>query len=147
VTITQRVQSDVAAAAKARDESRLAALRLVLDALKKEAKEAREDLDEKREIAILKRERKRRLEAAEAYRGANRDDSAVREEAEASLIEEYLPEQLSDEELDAIVSDAVGETGAQSAREVGTVMAVVMRRIGDRADGARVSAVVRERLS
>jgi uncharacterized protein YqeY len=145
--ITEQVQSDLAAAAKARDQNRLTALRLVLDALKKEAKEARSDLDEKSEIAVLKRERKRRLEAAGAYREGGRPDRAESEEAEAHLVEEYLPEQLSDDEIAAIVTEAVGETGAQSQREIGTVMAVVMRRIGDRADGARVSAAVREQLS
>jgi uncharacterized protein len=99
VTITERVQSDLTVATKARDQSRVAALRLVLDALKKEAKEARVELDEPREITVLKRERKRRVEAADAYRGGERAELAAKEEAEAAVIDEYLPEQLSDVEL------------------------------------------------
>jgi uncharacterized protein len=96
VTITERVQSDLAAAAKARDQQRLSALRLVLDALRKAAKEAREELSEEAEIGVLKRERKRRSEAAEAYRNGGRVEQAEAEEAEAALIDEYLPEQISD---------------------------------------------------
>jgi uncharacterized protein YqeY len=147
VTITERVQSDLTAATKARDQDRVAALRLVLDALKKEAKEAREQLDEQREIAVLKRERKRRVEAAEAYRGGERVELAAREEAEAAVIDEYLPEQLSDAELEAIVGEVVGETGAESAREIGKVMSAVMPKLEGRADGKRVSEIVRRKLA
>jgi uncharacterized protein YqeY len=146
MTITERVQSDVAIAAKARDQQRLAALRLVLDALKKASKEARGELDEGSEIAVLQRERKRRAEAAAAYREAGRDETAASEDAEAALIDEYLPEQLSDDELDRIVSEALAESGAESAKEMGKVMAAVMPKVGGRADGKRVSALVREKL-
>ena len=146
MTITERVQSDLAAAAKARDQVRLAALRLVLDALRKEAKEARRELDEQQEIAVLKRERKRRAEAAEAYRGGGRAELAEKEEAEGALIDEYLPEQLSDEELEGIVSEALAETGAASAKEMGKVMSAVMAKVGGRADGRRVSELVRSKL-
>jgi len=146
VTITERVQSDLAAAAKARDQARLAALRLVLDSLRKEAKEARRELDEQQEIAVLKRERKRRAEAAEAYRGGGRAELAEKEEAEGVLIDEYLPEQLSDEELEGIVSEALAETGAASAKEMGKVMSAVMAKAGGRADGRRVSELVRSKL-
>ena len=99
MALTQRIQADLAVAAKERDRARVAALRLLLDALNKEAKEARSDLDEQREIAVLKRERKRRAEAAQAYRDAGRDESAAAEEFEAGLIEGYLPEEISEEEL------------------------------------------------
>jgi uncharacterized protein YqeY len=146
MTITDRVQSDLAQAAKARDQQRLAALRLVLDALKKASKEARGELDQQAEIKVLQRERKRRAEAAAAYRDAGREETAAGEEAEAALIDEYLPEQISDEELDQIVGEAVGETGAESAKEIGKVMAAVMPKVGGRADGKRVSALVREKL-
>jgi uncharacterized protein YqeY len=147
VTITKRVQSDLTAATKARDQDRVGALRLVLDALRKEAKEAREELDEQREIAVLKRERKRRVEAADAYRGGQRTKLAAKEEAEAAVIDEYLPEQLSDAELEAIVGETVAETGAESAREIGTVMSAVMPKLGGRADGRRVSEIVRRKLA
>jgi uncharacterized protein YqeY len=145
--ITDRVQSDLTQAAKARDQQRLAALRLVLDALKKASKDARGELDEDAEVAVLKRERKRRAEAAEAYRKAGRADTAAAEEAEAALIDAYLPEQISDQELEQLVSDAVGETGAESAKEIGKVMAAVMPKVGGRADGKRVNELVREKLA
>jgi uncharacterized protein YqeY len=146
VSITERVQSDLTGAAKARDQQRLAALRLVLDALKKAAKDARGELDEQAEIAVLKRERKRRTEAAEAYRAGGRAEPAIAEEAEAAVIDEYLPEQISDQELEALVSAALGETGARSPAEMGRVMAAVMPLVGGRADGKRVSELVREKL-
>lgn len=146
MTITEHVQSDLTAATKARDQDRVAALRLVLDALQKEAKEARAELDEQREITVLKRERKRRVEAAEAYRGGERAELAAREESEAALIDEYLPEQLSDAELETIVGEVVGETGAESAKEIGKVMSAVMPKLEGRADGKRVSEIVRRKL-
>jgi uncharacterized protein YqeY len=147
VSITERIQKDLTTAAKARDRDRLAALRLVLDALNKEAKEARAALDDEREIAVLKRERKRREEAAEAYRKGGRSELAASEEAEAAVIEEYLPEQISDAELEALVADALSETGAASQKEMGKVMSAVMSRAGGRADGRRVSELVRQRLT
>jgi uncharacterized protein len=146
LSITERIQADLTAAAKARDKDRLAALRLVLDALNKEAKEARGTLDEQREVAVLKRERKRRAEAAEAYRKAGRDEPAAAEEAEASVIEQYLPAEISDEELEALIADALSETGAASQKEMGKVMSAVMSRAGGRADGKRVSELVRAKL-
>jgi uncharacterized protein YqeY len=146
-TITDRVQQDMAAAAKAREQQRLSTLRLVLDALKKASKEQREALDEETEIAVLKRERKRRAEAAEAYRAGGRDEQAAAEEAEAALIDAYLPAQMGDEELDSLVTSAVEETGATSPKETGKVMAAVMPKVGGRADGKRVSELVRAKLS
>jgi uncharacterized protein YqeY len=147
LSITERIQADTTAAAKAQDRERLTALRLLLDALNKEAKEARGTLDEQREIAVLKRERKRRGEAAEAYRKAGRSELAASEEAEASMIEAYLPAEISDDELEALVADALSETGAASPREMGKVMSAVMSKAGGRADGRRVSELVRSKLS
>ena len=145
-TITEQVQSQLATAAKAQDKKRLAALRLVLDALKKASKESRTELDEQGEIAVLTRERKRRVEAADAYRNGGRPELAEAEEAEAALIDEYLPEPLSEQELEALVADAVAETGAESPREMGKVMAALMPKLGGRADGKRVSELVRSKL-
>jgi uncharacterized protein len=147
LSLTQRIQADTTAAAKAKDRERLAALRLLVDALNKEAKEARGTLDEQREIAVLKRERKRRAEAAEAYRKGDRPELAAAEEAEARMIEEYLPAEISDSELEALVADALSETGAASQKEMGKVMSAVMAKAGGRADGRRVSELVRSRLS
>jgi uncharacterized protein YqeY len=147
LSITERIQADTTAAAKARDRERLAALRLLLDALNKEAKEARGTLDEQREIAVLKRERKRRGEAAEAYRKGGRSELAASEEGEAAMIEGYLPAEISDEELEALIADALSETGAASPKEMGKVMSAVMSKAGGRADGRRVSELVRSKLA
>jgi len=131
----------VTASLKAGDRERAQALRLIANELQKAAKEGDGD-----EVAVLQRERKRRLEAAEAYREAARQDLADAEEREASIIELYMPAQLSDEELRAIVSDAVAESGASSPKEMGKVMSAVMPQVKGRADGKRVSAVVQELL-
>jgi uncharacterized protein YqeY len=147
VSITEQLQSDATAAAKARDQQRLSALRLVVDALKKEAKEARRELDEQAEIAVLQRERKRRVEAAEAYRKGGRVELADKEEAEAELIDAYLPEQLSDADLESLVDGAVAETGAASPKEMGKVMSALMPKVAGRADGKRVSEIVRRKLA
>ena len=127
---------------KAGERERVHALRLVADALQKAAKDNGGD-----EVEVLQRERKRRLEAAEAYRDGGRADAAEAEEREAELIASYLPEQLSDEELNAIVGDAVAESGATSPQEMGKVMALVMPQVKGRADGKRVSAAVKEMLT
>ena len=113
--------------------------------LQKAAKDARDA--EYDEIAVLQRERKRRMESAEAYRDAGRDDLAGAEEREAQVIDEYLPEQMPEDELRKIVQDAIAEAGATSQRDMGKVMSAVMPQVKGRADGKRVSAVVQEVLS
>jgi uncharacterized protein YqeY len=135
------VQSDVTASLKAGDREKANALRLVVSELQKAAKEGKTD-----EVEVLQRERKRRIEAAEAYREAAREDLAAGEEREAAIIEAYMPEQLSDEELRAIVGDAVAQSGASSPKEMGKVMSAVMPQVKGRADGKRVSAIVQEVL-
>jgi uncharacterized protein YqeY len=141
----ERVQADTTAALKAGDRERAQALRLITNELQKAVKEARDGAAD--EAAVLQRERKRRLEAAEAYREAGREDLAASEEREAAIIEDYLPEQLSDDELHAIVGDAVAESGASSPKEMGKVMSLVMARVQGRADGKRVSQLVKEKLT
>jgi uncharacterized protein len=136
------VKSDVTASLKAGDREKANALRLIVNELQKAAKEGGGD-----EVSVLQRERKRRLEAAEAYRDAERTDLAEAEEREASIIETYLPEQISDEELRAIVADVVAESGASSPREMGKVMSAVMPQVKGRADGRRVSDLVKELLT
>jgi uncharacterized protein YqeY len=143
VSLTEQIRSDATAAAKAQDRPKVATLRLLVDALQK----ARSDLDEQGEIAVLKRERKRRAEAADAYRKGGRDDAAQAEEAEAAIIDAYLPEQIGDDELQQLVADAVAETGAQSPKEMGKVMSAVMAKAQGRADGRRVSELVKEQLA
>jgi uncharacterized protein YqeY len=141
VTVADQVKDDMTAAMKAGEKDRAGALRLVLSSLQLAVKEGEDD-----EVAVLRRERKRRLDAAEQYREGKRDDLAGKEEDEAELIAGYLPAELSDEELDAIVADAVSEAGATDVEEMGKVMSVAMPKVGGRADGKRVSAKVREAL-
>jgi uncharacterized protein YqeY len=141
VTVLEQVQSDVRTAMKARDRERAAALRMVVDVLQQDAKLGKGD-----EVAVLQRERKKRVEAAEAYEGAGRTEQATAERFEAELIEKYLPQQLSDEELSALVDAAVAESGAGSVKDMGQVMSALMPKVGGRADGKRVSAAVREKL-
>jgi uncharacterized protein len=129
---------------RARDRDRVGTLRMLASELQKASKEAGGETDE---AAVLQRERKRRLEAADAYGEAGRDDLAASERREAEVVEEYLPQQLSDEELGAIVGDAVAESGAASPREMGRVMSLVMPRVEGRADGSRVSSAVRQKLT
>jgi uncharacterized protein YqeY len=143
VSLIDQVKSDTAVALKSGDKERVQALRLITNELQKAAKE-QSDGDE---TAVLQRERKRRLEAAQAYADAGRQDLAEGERREAAIIEEYMPEQLSDEELHAIVGDAVAESGAASPQDMGKVMSLVMPQVQGRADGKRVSAVVREKLT
>jgi uncharacterized protein len=140
--LIEQVQHDVNAALKAGERDRVHALRLIASELQKAAKEGGDD-----EVAVLQRERKRRLEAAEAYREGGRQEAATAEEREAEIIASYMPEQISDEELGAIVGDAVAESGASSPQEMGKVMSLVMPKVKGRADGKRVSAVVREKLA
>jgi uncharacterized protein YqeY len=140
-TILERVQADTREAMKAGDRNRVGALRMVANALQQDAKMGDGD-----EVAVLQRERKKRLEAAEAFREGGRADAADSEEAEARAIEDYLPEQLSDDELAGIVDSGIEESGAKSAKEMGKVMSIVMPKVGGRADGKRVSQAVRERL-
>jgi len=129
-------------AMKAGEKERVGALRLVLSELQKDAKEGPGD-----ELAVLRRERKRRLDAASQFRDGGRPELAAQEESEARIIAGYLPAELDDRELDAIVAAAIAETGAASAKDMGQVMKAVMAKAGGRADGKRASARVREALS
>ena len=140
--IAERIKSDVASAMKAGERDRVTALRLVLSELQKDEKEGARD-----ELAVLRRERKRRREAAEAYREAAREDLADAEDFEAQLIEHYLPADVSDEELDELVRRAVAETGAESPRDMGKVIKHVMAAADGRADGRRVSTKAKEALT
>ena len=130
------------ASLKAGDRERANALRLIVNELQKAAKEGKAD-----EVEVLQRERKRRLEAAEAYRDGGAADRAEAEEREAEIIASYMPEPISDEELTAIVGDAIAESGATSPKEMGQVMALVMPQVKGRADGKRVSNAVKEKLT
>lgn len=141
MSVTDTVKTDLTTAMKAGEKDRVGTLRLVLSELQKDAKEGSGD-----ELAVLRRERKRRLEAAKAFREGDRPELADAEEAEAVVIEAYLPAELSDEDLRAIVDGAVAETGATSPKDMGAVMKAAMPKVAGRADGKRVSGLVQEAL-
>jgi uncharacterized protein len=126
---------------KGGERDKVGALRMIANALQQEAKAGDAD-----DVAVLRRERKRRLEAAEAYRNGGSVDRADAEEAEARLIETYLPAEISDDELGQLVADAVAQSGAEGPQDMGKVMGDVMPKVDGRADGKRVSDAVRERL-
>jgi uncharacterized protein len=142
MSIADSVKQDLTTAMKAGEKERVGALRLVLSELQKAAKDGNDD-----EQAILRRERKRRLESATAFRDAGRVELAEGEEAEAAVIQAYLPAELGDDELRAIVAAAIAETGASSPKDIGGVMKAAMEKTGGRADGKRVSALAREALA
>ncbi len=142
VTLADDVKNDLTTAMKAGDKTKVGALRLVLSELQKDAKAGGDD-----ELGVLRRERKRRLESAQAFRDGGRPELATTEEAEAELISAYLPADMSESELDAIVAAAIADTGASEAKDMGAVMKAVMGPVAGRADGKRVSARVREALS
>ena len=142
MSVAEQIRDDAREAMKAGDRRRSSALRMIQDVLQQDAKLGKGD-----EIAVLQRERKKRLEAAEAYSGAGRTDQAEAESFEAELIAGYLPAQLSDEELDAMVAEAIEATGAESPKQMGQVMGVLKEKVAGRADGKRVSTAVKEQLA
>ena len=138
---------DVKEATLARDAERRDALRLILASLRSAEKELQRPLSEDEELQVLQRERKRRTEAAEAFRAGGREEQAAKEEVELAILEEFMPAPLSEDDLERIVDDAIAETGATNIRDMGRVMADVMPQIAGRADGSAVSQLVREKLA
>jgi uncharacterized protein YqeY len=147
MSLVARIEDELKAARLARDEDRRDALSLVLNALRVSEKELQRPLSDEEELQVLQRERKRRVEAAEAFRAGGREEQAEDEEYELSVLEEFMPEQLSEEELEEIVDDVISEVGATSIRDMGRVMAGVMHQVSGRADGSLVSQLVKEKLA
>jgi uncharacterized protein len=147
VSLIEEIEQELKDAMRAREAVRTAALRLTLAALRAAEKELGRPLKEDEELQVLQRERKRRAEAAEAFRAGGREEQAQQEEQELEVIEEFMPEPLAEEELERIVDDAIAETGATSLRDLGRVMADVMPQVAGRADGSAVSQLVREKLA
>ena len=147
MSLIARLEGELEQAMKERDAERRDALRLILSSLRSAEKELQRPLHDEEELQVLQRERKRRTEAAEAFREAGRDERAESEERELAVLEEFMPAPLSEEELEEIVDDAIAETGATSIRDLGRVMADVMPQIAGRADGSAVSQLVREKLA
>ena len=147
MTLIEELGDDVKDAMRAGDTARRDALRLILASLKSAEKDLLRPLSEEEELQVLQRERKKRIEAAEAFRGGGREEQAAKEEAELAVLEEFMPEPLTEEELERIVDDAIAENGATSMRDMGRVMKDVMPQISGRADGAAVSQMLREKLA
>jgi uncharacterized protein len=147
MSLIARLEDELKQAMVARDEPRRDALRLILSSLRSAEKELQRPLHDDEELQVLQRERKRRIEAAEAFRGGGREEQAQREEEELAVLEEFMPAPLSEEELEEIIDDAIAEVGATSIRDLGRVMADVMPQVSGRADGSVVSQLVREKLA
>ncbi|HEY1315993.1 MAG TPA: GatB/YqeY domain-containing protein [Gaiella sp.] len=147
MTLIADIESELKEARLARDDQRRDALALVLNALRTAQKELRRELSEDESLQVLQRERKKRAEAMEAYDAAGREEQADREEFELDVIEEFMPEPLSEDDLEEIVDNVIAEVGATSIRDLGRVMADVMPQVSGRADGSTVSQLVREKLA
>ena len=147
MTLITQIEEDVKQATLARNAGRRDALRLILASLRSAEKDLQRPLSDDEELQVLQRERKRRIEAAEAFHAAGRDQQAAKEEDELAILEEFMPAPLTEEELESIVDDAIAENKATSIRDMGRVMADVMPQIAGRADGSAVSQLVREKLA
>jgi len=147
MTLIAELEEEVRDAMRAHDNERRDALRLIVSSLKSAEKELLRPLSDDEALQVLQRERKKRVEAAEAFRSAGREEQAAKEEAELEILEEFMPEPLSEDELERIVDDAIAENKATSMRDMGRVMADVMPQIAGRADGSAVSQLVREKLA
>jgi hypothetical protein len=147
MSLIARIESELKEAMAARDADRRDTLRLILTSLRGAEKELQRPLHDDEELQVLQRERKRRTEAAEAFRTGGREEQAQAEEQELAVLQEFMPEPLLEEELEEIVDDAIAEVGATSMRDIGRVMADVMPQVAGRADGSAVSQLVREKLA
>ncbi len=147
MSLIARLEGELKDAMAARDADRRDTLRLILASLRSAEKELQRPLHDDEELQVLQRERKKRTEAAEAFRAGGREEQAEGEERELAVLEEFMPEPLSEDELEEIVDDVIAEVGATSMRDIGRVMADVMPQVAGRADGSAVSQLVREKLA
>ena len=147
VDLVSTIENELKEARLARDDERRDALALILSSLKSAEKELQRPLSEDEELQVLQRERKKRVEAFEAFEAAGREEQADKEDFELEVLEEFMPDPLSEDELDEIVDDVIAEVGATSLRDIGRVMADVMPRVSGKADGSAVSQIVREKLA
>jgi uncharacterized protein YqeY len=147
MSLIERMEEELKQARLAREDERRDALSLLLSSLRSAEKDLQRPLAEDEELQVLQRERKKRVEAAEAFRAGDREESALKEDSELAILEEFMPPQLSEDELEDIVDDVIAEVGATSLRQLGRVMADVMPQVAGRADGSVVSQLVREKLA
>ena len=136
MSLIQRLEDELKEAMRERDADRRDALRLILNSLRSAEKDLQRSLNDQEELQVLQRERKRRVEAEEAFRAAGREEQADAEDYELEVLEEFMPEPLSEDELEEIIDDAIAENGATSLRDLGRVMADVMPQVAGRADGS-----------
>ena len=147
MTLITEIESQLTDAMREGDAARRDTLRLVLSSLRSAEKDLQRPLSDEEELQVLQRERKKRIEASEAFRSAGREEQAAKEEDELDVLEEFMPEPISEEELESIVDDVIAEVGATSMRDIGRVMADVMPQVAGRTDGSAVSQLVREKLA
>ena len=147
MSLIARIENELKEAMQKRDAERRDALRLILAALRSAEKELQRPLHDDEELQVLQRERKRRIEAADAFRAGGREEQAEDEEYELEILEEFMPEPLSEDEIVEIIDDVISEVGATSIRDMGRVMAGVMHQVSGRADGSTVSQLVKEKLA
>jgi hypothetical protein len=147
MSLIARIEEELREARRERDNERRDALSLILAQLRSAEKELQRPLADDEELQVLQRERKKRVEAAEAFRAGDREEQAQGEERELEVLEEFMPEPLSEEDIESIIDDAIAECGATSMRDLGRVMADVMPQVAGRADGSAVSQLVREKLA
>jgi uncharacterized protein YqeY len=147
VELIGTIENELKQARLAREDDRRDALILILSSLRSAEKELQRPLSEDEELQVLQRERKKRVEAFEAFEAAGREEQADKEDFELEVLEEFMPDPLSEDELDEIVDDVIAEVGATSLRDIGRVMADVMPRVSGKADGSAVSQIVREKLA
>jgi len=147
MSLIGRLEDELREAMLARENERRDALRLILSSLRSAEKDLQRELSDDEELQVLQRERKKRIEAAEAFESAGRAEQAAKEEEELAILGEFMPEPLEEEDLERIVDDAIAENKATSMRDMGRVMADVMPQIAGRADGSAVSQLVREKLA
>ncbi len=147
MSVLARLEDEIKDAMRARDNTRRDALRLILSSLRSAEKELQRPLSDEEELQVLQRERKKRHEAADAFRAGGREESALKEDEELAILQEFMPEPLADEEIERIVDDSIAENKATNMRDMGRVMADVMPQIAGRADGSAVSQIVREKLA
>jgi uncharacterized protein YqeY len=147
MSLVAEIETELKAAMLGQQAVRRDALRLILSSLRSAEKELQRALSNDEELQVLQRERKRRVEAIEAFRAAGREEQTTKEEQELDVLQEFMPEPLSEEALEAIIDGVIAEVGATSLREIGRVMADVMPQVSGRVDGGTVSQIVKEKLA
>ena len=147
MTLITEIESQLTDAMREGDAARRDTLRLILSSLRSAEKELQRELHDDEELQVLQRERKKRIEASEAFRAAGREEQAETEDSELDVLEEFMPEPISEEDLEEIVDNVIAEVGATSMRDIGRVMADVMPQVAGRTDGSAVSQLVREKLA